>query len=173
MNKPARMLWLPAAVMLLIFIFSSQSYEQQSIKRPLTEWLGDGRISRRLSQMTIHYGSLTVNGKTDGSAAIAEFLLRKCAHLLEYSILGFCLIWAVQSFLHAGFMMAVLATLLTAAGYASMDEFHQIFVKDRGPHPEDILLDTGGALIGICLYAGWRKLRVIRQSRPDSGKGRP
>ncbi|ANS73297.1 hypothetical protein AWM70_00790 [Paenibacillus yonginensis] len=172
MSKPARVLWLPAAVMLLIFLFSSQSYEQQTIKKPLADWLGSGSISRHLSGLTIHYGSQTVDGKTEGSAAVAEFLLRKCAHLLEYAILGFCLIWAIRTFLKPGLPKAAAAAVFASAGYASLDEFHQLFVKDRGPHPEDVLLDTTGALIGLLCYIGWEKLKARRMKAGSGGDRR-
>ncbi|WP_223066912.1 VanZ family protein [Paenibacillus caui] len=168
MNRPVRLLCIPIAVMLMIFLFSSQSYERQSIKEPLSEWLRGSSVSRHLSQMTIHYGTLTIDGRTEGSAAIAEFLLRKLAHLIEYAILGLCLAWAVITLFKTSFSSAALASLLLCTVYAALDEYHQIFVKDRGSRPQDVLLDAAGALIGIAVYAGWKgyKSRRIRKIPP-------
>lgn len=165
MNRPLRLLWIPLAVMTAIFLFSSQSAERQSIRKPLTEMLGSGRISTHLSRMTIHYGTLTVDGKTEGPAAVAEFFLRKLAHLTEYALLGLCLVWAIGLLTDIRLTGAIFLAVSGSAAYAALDEFHQIFVRDRGPRPQDVLLDTAGALAGVLVYAAWRKWKQARISR--------
>lgn len=166
MNKQVRirLLWIPLLVMAMIFLFSSQTAAQQSIRKPLAELLGNGSVSSHLSRMTIHYGTLTVDGKTEGPSAVAEFLLRKLAHLMEYGLLGCCLLWAVLKLTDAALPSAASKALLVCAGYAALDEYHQIFVKGRGPHPQDVLLDTAGAFAGMALYAVWRKWRQSRMT---------
>lgn len=159
MNKPLLLLCVPLLLMLLIFLFSSQTAKTQSIKEPLKELLGNSPLSAELSKLTIHYGSLTVDGKKEGAAAVAEFFLRKLAHVIEYALLGCCLVWAMLKLTHLRFPPAALLSLSACAGYAALDECHQLFVQGRGPRPQDVLLDTCGALAGILVHAAWRRIR--------------
>jgi VanZ family protein len=41
--------------------------------------------------------------------------------------------------------------LLGCALFAVSDEFHQTFVKSRTPSVRDVLLDVGGALLGLLI----------------------
>ena len=78
-------------------------------------------------------------------------VLRKCAHVTEYAILGFLLLRAIGRELPA---------LLVGIAYAATDEIHQHFVAGRHGSPVDVLIDTVGLLIGIVLVQ-----RVFLQSR--------
>jgi VanZ family protein len=77
-------------------------------------------------------------------------VLRKCAHVTEYAILGFLLVRAIGRQLPA---------LLVGIAYAASDELHQHFVVGRHGSPVDVLIDTVGLLIGIVLVQ-----RVLLQS---------
>jgi VanZ family protein len=92
------------------------------------------------------------------------FLVRKCAHLTEYAILGL-LIWRAtrQQFprdprpWHWG--QAGLALLITTL-YASSDEIHQLYVKNREGRFLDVVIDASGAALGLLalwLLGKWRK----------------
>jgi VanZ family protein len=78
-------------------------------------------------------------------------VLRKCAHITEYAILGFLLVRALGRELPA---------LLVGIAYAASDELHQHFVQGRHGSPVDVLIDTVGLLIGTFLVQ-----RVFIQSR--------
>jgi VanZ family protein len=78
-------------------------------------------------------------------------VLRKCAHVTEYAILGVLLVRAVGRQLPA---------LLIGIAYAAGDEVHQHFVAGRHGSPVDVLIDTVGLVIGIVLVQ-----RVFLQSR--------
>ena len=80
-----------------------------------------------------------------------DLILRKCAHLAEYAILGGLLARATRS--------PGLAVLL-AALYAVTDEVHQTFVEDRVGAPVDVALDTIGALIGVLLWVRVERART-------------
>ena len=67
-------------------------------------------------------------------------VLRKCAHVTEYAILGFLLLRAIGRELPA---------LVIGIAYAASDELHQHFVRGRHGSPVDVLIDTVGLLIGI------------------------
>jgi VanZ family protein len=76
-----------------------------------------------------------------------DLVLRKCAHVTEYAILGLLLVRALRRELPA-FALGVL--------YAASDEFHQSFVRGRHGAPLDVAIDAIGVLIGIIL---WRRRR--------------
>ena len=78
-------------------------------------------------------------------------VLRKCAHVTEYAILGFLLLRATGRELPA---------LVLGILYAASDEFHQHFVHGRHASPVDVLIDSVGLLIGIFVIQ-----RLVLQSR--------
>ena len=78
-------------------------------------------------------------------------VLRKCAHVTEYAILGFLLLRATGRELPA---------LVLGVLYAASDEFHQHFVHGRHASPVDVLIDSVGLLIGIFVIQ-----RLVLQSR--------
>ena len=67
-------------------------------------------------------------------------VLRKCAHVTEYAILGFLLVRAIGRELPA---------LLVGIAYAAGDELHQHFVAGRHGSPVDVVIDTVGLALGI------------------------
>jgi VanZ family protein len=78
-------------------------------------------------------------------------VLRKCAHVTEYAILGFLLLRAIGRELPA---------LVLGILYAASDELHQHFVHGRHASPVDVLIDSVGLLIGIFVVQ-----RLVLQSR--------
>jgi VanZ family protein len=72
-------------------------------------------------------------------------VLRKCAHVTEYAILGFLLLRAIGREWPA---------LGVGILYAATDELHQHFVHGRHASPVDVAIDTVGLLIGIFLVRG-------------------
>jgi len=73
-----------------------------------------------------------------------DVVLRKLAHLAEYAILGMLAYRAVRR--------EPLAIALASA-YAATDELHQAFVSGRHGSPLDWLIDTGGVVAGVVLFA--------------------
>jgi VanZ family protein len=92
-----------------------------------------------------------------------HFCVRKTAHFVEYSMLGF-LIWRVvhsaPALAASGPARQFRLALLLAALYAATDEGHQMFVPSRHPAVLDVLLDTCGAGFGLAVtwcVVWWRK----------------
>jgi VanZ family protein len=144
----------------MIFLLSSQSYEQQSIKMQLSSVVHLADMNNSLSNVKFQYGSLIVDGKRDGPASVLEFMLRKLAHITEYCVLSMCLFKAIRSTTQMSLTPAVLITISISASFAAADEIHQLFSKDRGPRPEDVYLDTVGAVMGMVAYGlllKWKK----------------
>jgi VanZ family protein len=86
-----------------------------------------------------------------------EHVFRKTAHFTEYAVLAMMLVWALGAKSKRGLAVAWgLATL-----YAASDEFHQIFVPNRGPSVWDVALDSTGAAAAVgLLWVGWLLWRL-------------
>src|SRR5262245_13581206 len=135
---------------------------------PLLIWLG-----------VIFVGSTSVMSAEHTSRYIVPFLLwlkpglspnaiwtvlviaRKCAHVTEYAVLALLLWRALRSIptLRLKTLMLFGGVLLGCALFAASDEFHQTFVKSRTPSGRDVLLDVGGALLGLLIGATFARRR--------------
>jgi VanZ family protein len=74
-------------------------------------------------------------------------VIRKCGHFTEYFILSLLVLRGIRAGRRDARIVWALAAIAIVAFYASLDEFHQIFVPGRTPAVADVLLDTIG---GIC-----------------------
>jgi VanZ family protein len=77
-----------------------------------------------------------------------DYVLRKCAHVTEYAILGALLMRAVGRELPA---------FLAAVAYAASDELHQHFVAGRHSSPVDVAIDAAGITLGL---VAWVRVRA-------------
>ena len=77
-----------------------------------------------------------------------DYVLRKCAHMTEYAVLGALLLRALEREVPA---------FLAAVAYAVTDEVHQHFVRGRHASPVDIAIDAVGVTIGLIV---WTRLRA-------------
>ena len=73
-----------------------------------------------------------------------DLVLRKLAHVAEYAVLG---LLGYRTVRREPLAIAV------ASVYAATDELHQAFVSGRHGSPLDWLIDTGGAVAGVLLFA--------------------
>ena len=98
------------------------------------------------------------------------FLIRKCAHFLEFTGLAVLIFNALYR--TCGRFRPCLTFLLTAA-YAVSDEVHQLFVEGRACRIFDVLVDSFGAAAGIiALYILIELYKYIKKRRnADSDKG--
>jgi VanZ family protein len=76
-----------------------------------------------------------------------DTILRKCAHVTEYAILG--------ALLYRAFRREAPA-LAAGIAYAATDELHQHFVRGRHASPVDVAIDALGLTIGMIV---WLRLR--------------
>jgi VanZ family protein len=108
---------------------------------------------------------------SQGSIDLIHHLIRKCAHLTEYAILGGLALRALSG--SATFSARknrwklAGAALAVAALYAASDEFHQSFVPSRGSSVYDVLIDACGASVGIGATLLWR-MRHDKKERPGN-----
>jgi VanZ family protein len=110
-------------------------------------WLGlKGRLSPQQFELVNHY-------------------VRKLAHLTEYALLAVLLHRGAARGQRRWTIRVLAGVIAVTALYAVSDEFHQLFVANRGPSAADVLLDTVGATVGL----GLKWLGERRWSRRSSG----
>jgi VanZ family protein len=95
-----------------------------------------------------------------------HYLIRKLAHLSEYAMFALLLYGALGGGKSYAWQARRAAWCIgIAAIYSLTDEFHQLFVPERGASLLDSLLDTaGGALAMLALYLVSRMIQA-RASR--------
>jgi VanZ family protein len=83
--------------------------------------------------------------------ASIHFVIRKCAHLSEYAILALLLLRASACMSNLKHSVVILYASVWVACFfvAATDEFHQTFVRSRGASVRDIMIDSGGAIVGL------------------------
>jgi VanZ family protein len=153
--------FVPLAWMSLIFVGSgdTRSYTHSSrLVEPLLHWLFPHMTQAHID--SIHH------------------VIRKCAHLTEYAVLGMLLWRAIRKPVRNdprpwSWREAVIAVSIVFL-YASSDEIHQIFVPTRTPLVSDVFIDTSGGVIGmIFLWSMGRFFNWWPKSGPEGGlKGR-
>ena len=76
-----------------------------------------------------------------------NYIVRKTAHITEYTILTLLAVRALQFGTPKLRARALFGALALSVLYACTDEFHQIFVPGRSPLVKDVLIDSVGALL--------------------------
>jgi VanZ family protein len=96
--------------------------------------------------------------------ASIHFIVRKCAHLGEYAVLALLLLRAAIFMTNLKRSLAILYVSVWVACLvvATTDEFHQTFVASRGALATDIMIDSGGAIVGLLIGAIFGMTRSIR-----------
>lgn len=78
-------------------------------------------------------------------------IIRKGAHFLEYTILGFLMINALKDYKKVGLKL-VLISFAFSFLYACTDEIHQAFVPNRTALIGDVLVDSLGSFLGVFTF---------------------
>lgn len=141
--------WLPVILWMgLIYTASADRASMQHSSRiiePILRWLFP-----HLAIATVHQ---------------IVYLVRKCAHLTEYAVLGLFLWRALRKPVRHDSRpwnwREAFIVLGWVALYAASDEFHQLFVPSRQASVWDVLIDTSGASLGLLAVwalGRWRKL---------------
>lgn len=73
-------------------------------------------------------------------------IIRKLAHLTEFTILGGVLYVVLRRYIEYG---TVVKTIVVGIVIASLDEFIQLFSLGRNSQLSDVLIDTVGIIVGI------------------------
>lgn len=95
---------------------------------------------------------------------VGNLIVRKCAHFVEYAVLGVLTLRALRAtWPQRRSGQLLLIAVVVAASWATLDELHQhLGTTSRGGRPKDIGLDAAGALAGAMAGAAYRKRRLRR-----------
>lgn len=90
-----------------------------------------------------------------------SLIVRKCAHVSEFFILGILVINLISKY---NVKYSYLISFIVCVLYASSDEFHQLFVPGRSGQVTDIFIDMIGtifSLLAMYLFNKFRKKSVF------------
>lgn len=130
------MVWiLPAAVAVMIFMFSAQPADESS-------QLSDGVIMKIIDFITAIHPAFDPEYFLERMSTP----VRKAAHITEYAVFYLTLLWAwyvtgIRERKWVG------CTMLIVFLYACTDEFHQVFVDGRAGRFTDVMIDCSGGLV--------------------------
>ena len=142
--------------MIIIFLFSSQNSEDSS------------KLSRGfLRNFILWFLPENINEDT---VDFLEHMLRKCAHMAEYAVLG-VLIYIQLRLYHAfeAEWKKIWSAVFLVMLYAATDEFHQLFVGGRSGQISDIFIDTCGGMAGAFVIYLIYKFKNFRKTE-NGGK---
>ena len=142
---------LPIIIMIILFIFSSQPYEEQNIKPAMNQWIPIEWLRPLAELIHITYHGEEVSVEAQGIDGVIEFFIRKSAHFGMFFLLMVTLWNAIHQRWRLPFGKELLYALVITVGYAAFDEFHQSLTPNRTPYIGDVIIDTAGALTGVVL----------------------
>lgn len=139
-NKKYVLIILTVLWICLIFSFSLQPAEESS---QLSSGFGAWLMEHVLSVFSDVFDTMSAQQLDN-----FHFIIRKCAHFSEFFVLG------VLMYLTLGQVIVVHragAALGLCMLVAAMDETIQLFVAGRSGQFSDMMLDSSGSLVGICV----------------------
>ncbi|CEG21979.1 VanZ like family protein [Planococcus massiliensis] len=146
------------ALFIVLFISSSQTYEQQSLIPALEKYFPSMPFYSTLSTLELTYWGSVISIEERGYYLFLEFFIRKGAHVAIFGLIAL----AIASFLPK---KLVWFALPITAFIAVLDELHQAVTGGRSPMAADVLLDTVGALLALsCLFL-FRKIKARRKEQ--------
>jgi VanZ family protein len=131
--------------MFLIFVLSAQPAPRSN------------GLSQKVTEVIIEKVGLLVplDIKTSTTTDLIKrfnHIVRKCAHVSEYFVLGALVMNAMKTSKVLKFKALIFSVLICIL-YAISDELHQLFVPGRGAQVMDVLIDSAGAIAGIgCIF---------------------
>jgi len=132
-------LLLTIAVMVIIFMFSSENSDDSSDT--------SGNFTRIVISLFVgDYDELSPERQQEIWSK-ADHIIRKTAHFTIYMSLGFCASCAVGK--RRFISQKTAAVIGFCFFYACTDEIHQHFTPGRACRFTDVLIDTAGAFTGI------------------------
>ena len=148
--------WFTIAVMVLIFAHSAMPAD----------------LSAQESGVIVAFLMEHLKGLLGGNTKLTTFIVRKSAHFLEYTVLGFSLCLTTDDFeiiyeenkpADSSVQPALWGKSipwLIGTAYAVTDEIHQSFVPGRSCEVRDVVIDSCGVAAGVLLcriIKKWKK----------------
>lgn len=91
-----------------------------------------------------------------GPPSVANFIVKKTAHLVEYAVFFVLLYRAFINAARVGRKKAAVISFLVCVLYAASDEYHQTFTAGRTATYKDVGFDAAGA--GLAWFLIWKYL---------------
>ena len=120
------------------------------VKRFLSTW------GLPLLWMAAIFGMSSLGTNEPPEPHLATIVLKKIGHVTEYALLAVLFVRALTASRPPARWTAWAALTLTVL-YAVTDEIHQTYVPGRHGQALDVLIDFGGALLGLYLWRRWRE----------------
>ncbi|MBB6693242.1 VanZ family protein [Cohnella xylanilytica] len=151
----------------VVFGFSSQPYQKQNLRPTLRRFITEIAAERIVPDITFRYHNGIVSGEQD-PYGFMEFIIRKCAHLFEYGMLG--ILCYLLLFLIKKRVWRFGAALVLVATAALADEWNQSYVAERTSAIQDVGVDLAGAIVAISLFLLVKRLVWGKMDRRMSNK---
>lgn len=107
-----------------------------------------------------------LSGHIGASEDVLTFIVRKAAHIFIYFVLGILVYNVVKDYKFSR-SCTILLSIVFVLGYASFDEFHQLFISGRSGEPRDVAIDTVAGSLGVLIYYFTHKTIHIRKKRQN------
>lgn len=91
---------------------------------------------------------------------LANFIVRKCAHFLEYMMLALLYINVAKHYFAK--KVVIISTVAFVFTYACSDEIHQLFVPGREGAFRDVLIDTCGGVTLLLIRLGISSIKLLK-----------
>ena len=133
-------------ILMLVFIWGNSMLPGEisgRISDTVMDWMNRAAAALGLGE---DYFTIMVDQDDDGDLDPSSYIVRKIAHVTEFALLGALLWLRLES---TGRKRAITALVVSAAA-AGVDELIQLFF-DRGSQFRDVVIDSGGAVLGISL----------------------
>lgn len=147
-NKREIIYWILLVIWIIgIFIMSNQPASISDSQ--------SGGIINMLSKMGIDMNNIF--------GQLANFIVRKCAHFLEYMILALLVLNVLK--LYYDMKQVAIITIVFVFIYACTDEIHQLFVPGRAGAFRDVIIDTcgGATIVLIKLFVAHKKHEIVKK----------
>lgn len=106
-------------------------------------------VSDEKSRFVIYVFNLIGINMESAFGTLANFIVRKAAHFMEY----FALYLLVFNAIYNDFdkKISLKYALIIVFLYSVSDEFHQLFIPGRAGRIRDVIIDTSGGVLGLIL----------------------
>lgn len=174
MEHRNRRRWIFAVPFLLvlsaIFTLSSQSYQHQDIRPWLSSDGVNEQLVRYLGGVQWEYEGREISVRSMGAHNLAEFIVRKSAHVVLYAGLSFTLLLAFWKLFSWRKLYSVLSVIVLCTLLAFADEYNQQFSDQRTPSLADVGIDLVGVALGLCLFGLIQMLYQMYHHRNDTDR---
>ena len=98
-----------------------------------------------------------------------EHIIRKIAHFSIYTVVGL-LMMSLMSTYKLKQSKRIWISLIVGVLYASSDEIHQYFVPGRSARVFDVMIDSAGVCLGICIviFVLWIARKVMERKKKEN-----